>query len=285
MASKSKQRRAAKGEAAPSRRSAPADSPETAVDQNRPSVWRENFSSIVVTAILFLFFTTFTAQAFEIPSESMEDTLLIGDRPFADNVVFAPPTKWLGPLLPYSEIRRGDIIIFLHPKDPDRKHMVKRVIGLPGDRLKIVNRNVMINGHLLVEGYKLHKMGTIEPYRDNFPDAYPRELLEPDKYPQYTPWADDLPKHVDKDGWLVIPPGQYFGMGDNRDWSLDSRYWGFIPREHILGRALVIYWSVDFKRDEIAKDGPAMHIVHLLMALPFRTRWHRLFLTFPNPNG
>jgi signal peptidase I len=274
MASKSKQRKAAKA----------AEAETVAVDQKRPSVWRENFSSIVVTAVLFLFFTTFTAQAFEIPSESMEDTLLIGDRPFADNVSFAPATKWLGPLLPYQQIRRGDIIIFLHPKDPDRKHMVKRVIGLPGDRLKIVNRNVMINGHFLVEGYKIHKMGTIEPYRDNFPDAYPREILVTS--PQYTSWADDeLPNHIDKDGWLVVPPGHYFGMGDNRDWSLDSRYWGFIPRENILGRALVIYWSVDFKRDEIEKDSPAMHIVHLLMALPFRTRWKRLFLTFPNPNG
>ena|ERR1039458_1613819 len=270
MALKSKQRKAAKA----------AEAETVAATQNRPSVWRENFSSIVVTAVLFLFFTTFTAQAFEIPSESMEDTLLIGDRPFADNVAFAPATKWLGPLLPYSEIRRGDIIIFLHPQDADRKHMVKRVIGLPGDRIKIVNRNVMINGYFLSEGYKVHKMGTIEPYRDNFPDRYPIEAL-----PQYREWAEEMPKHIDKDGWLVVPPGHYFGMGDNRDWSLDSRYWGFIPRENILGRALVIYWSVDFKRDEIEKDGPAMHIVHLLMALPFRTRWHRLFLTFPRPKG
>src|SRR5208282_3155667 len=124
MASKSRQRKAARAaEAAapapsrpPSGRSTPPDSPAAAtVDQNRPSAFRENFSSIVVTAVLFLFFTTFTAQAFEIPSESMEDTLLIGDRPFADNVVFAPPTKWLGPLLPYDTIRRGDIVIFLHP--------------------------------------------------------------------------------------------------------------------------------------------------------------------------
>src|ERR1022692_2730166 len=106
MASKSKQRKAAK-----------AVEEAAAADPKKISVWRENFSSIVVTAVLFLFFTTFTAQAFEIPSESMEDTLLIGDRPFADNVAFAPATKWLGPLLPYSEIRRGDIIIFLHPAD------------------------------------------------------------------------------------------------------------------------------------------------------------------------
>jgi signal peptidase I len=283
MASKSKQRKAAK--AAEATAESPSKKNESsAPPSNQPGVWRENFSSIVVTAILFLFFTTFTAQAFEIPSISMEDTLLVGDRPFADNVVFAPRTKWLGPLLPYSEIRRGDIIIFLHPKDPDRKHMVKRVIGLPGDRIKIVNRNVMVNGHLLVEGYKVHKMGNIMEYRDNFPAVYPMDMLV--HSPQYRPWAEEeLPNAIDKDGWLVVPPGKYFGMGDNRDWSLDSRYWGFIPRENILGRALVIYWSVGFKSEEIENDGPAMHIVHLLMALPFKTRWNRLFLTFPRPNG
>src|SRR5579871_4977336 len=203
MASKSKQRKNGKEPEASAEQPRAKGAPESAATGGKPiSAWRENFASIVVTAILFLFFTTFTAQAFEIPSESMEDTLLIGDRPFADNVVFAPATKWLGPLLPYSEIRRGDIIIFLHPADLDRKHMVKRVIGLPGDRIKIVNRNVMINGHFIDEGYKVHKTGTIEPYRDNFPG--------PPSMQVYEQWAEEMPKHVNANGELVVPPDHYF---------------------------------------------------------------------------
>src|SRR5258708_32114186 len=107
--------------------------------ENPPSAFRENFASIVGTAILALFCTTFTAQAFEIPSESMEDTLLIGDRPFVNKVSFAPRTSWLGPLVPYEEIRRGDIIIFLHPAEATRQHLVKLAIGLTDDRLKSIN--------------------------------------------------------------------------------------------------------------------------------------------------
>src|SRR5713101_3873959 len=96
--------------------------------KGKPSAFRENFASLVATAVLALFFTTFVAQAFEIPSESMEDTLLVGDRPFVEKIAFAPRTSWLGPLLPYGEIHRGDIIVFKHPAQPDRIHMVKRVI-------------------------------------------------------------------------------------------------------------------------------------------------------------
>lgn len=246
---------------------------------NRPGPLRENFASLVATAVLALFFTTFLAQAFEIPSESMEDTLLVGDRPFVNKLAFAPSSSFIGPLLPYEDIRRGDIIIFKHPGQPDRIHMVKRAIGLPGDRLKIVNRQVMINGHLLDEGYKVHKMGTIEEYRDNFP-APPIGQVYPE-------WRDEMPKHVDKDGWLVIPPGHYFAMGDNRDYSLDSRYWGFVPRENILGRPLVLYWSMDLTRVDYPANPTmgerAVNFIGMIVNLPRKTRWKRLFRTFPRP--
>ena len=239
----------------------------------KTSLLRENFSSIVVTAILALFFVTFTAQAFEIPSVSMEDTLLVGDRPFVNRVSFAPRTSWLGPLIPYEEIRRGDIIVFLHPAEADRKHLVKRAIGLPGDRLKIVNRQVFINGHPLDEGYKVHKEGSIEPYRDNFPAPPPMAVP--------AEWRYEMPKHIDKDGWLVVPPGHYFAMGDNRDKSYDSRYWGFVPRENILGRPLGLVWSRNFSDEDYLNLGPIERFVKLASDFRNKTRWNRLFLTFP----
>lgn len=243
----------------------------------KTSLFRENFSSIIVTAILALFFVTFTAQAFEIPTESMEDTLLIGDRPFVNRVSFAPRTGWLGPLMPYEEIRRGDIIIFMHPAEADRKHLVKRAIGLPGDRLKIVNRQVFINGHPLDEGYKVHKNGYAEPYGANFPALSPPMGIPAE-------WRDELPKHIDKDGWLVVPPGRYFAMGDNRDNSYDSRYWGFVPRENILGRPLGLVWSLNFSAEDYLRKGAIKRFAMLLSDPRHRTRWDRLFLTFPRPN-
>jgi signal peptidase I len=247
----------------------------------KPSQFRENFSSIVVTAILALFFVTFTAQAFEIPSPSMEYTLMIGDRPFVNRVSFAPPTKWLGPLIPYEEIRRGDIIIFNHPAQADRKHMVKRAIGLPGDRLRIVNRQVFINGHPLDEGYKVHKEVMADPYGANFPSLPPPSAGIP---AEWAKWRDELPKHIDKDGWLVIPPGNYFGMGDNRDNSWDSRYWGFIPRENILGRPLGLVWSLNFTAEDYQKMSALERFTKLVGDPRHRTRWSRLFLTFPRAN-
>ena len=242
----------------------------------KTSLFRENFSSIVVTAILALFFVTFTAQAFEIPSESMEDTLLCGDRPFVNRVSFAPRTGWLGSLLPYEELHRGDIIVFLHPAEADRKHLVKRAIGMPGDRLKIVNRQLFINGHAIDEGYTVHKEGLIRPYRDNFPGPAGAEVP--------AEWRDEMPKHVDKDGWLVVPPGNYFAMGDNRDNSYDSRYWGFVPRENILGRPLGLIWSLNFSCDEYKNMGAIERFVKLVGAPRHRTRWDRLFLIFPRSN-
>jgi signal peptidase I len=244
-----------------------------------PGAFRENFASLIATAVLALFFTTFLAQAFEIPSESMEDTLLVGDRPFVNKLSFAPPSNWLKPLLPYEDIHRGDIIIFKHPAEPGRIHMVKRAIGLPGDRLKIVNRQVFINGRMLDEGYKVHKIGTIEDYRDNFPG--------PPEGQVYPEWREEMPKHVNAAGELVIPPGHYFAMGDNRDESLDSRYWGFVPRENILGRPLVLYWSMDLTREDYQATGlgeRATSFVSMLINLPRKTRWNRLFRTFPRVN-
>ncbi len=238
--------------------------------------FRENVAALIATAVLALFFTTFLAQAFEIPSESMEDTLLVGDRPFVNKVAFAPATSWLKPLMPYEEIHRGDIIIFNHPAEPGRIHMVKRAIGLPGDRIKIVARQVFVNGRMLDEGYKVHKQGTIEDYRDNFPGPPYGQV--------YREWRAEMPKHVNSNGELVVPAGCYFAMGDNRDYSLDSRYWGFVPRENILGRPLLLFWSIDLTREDYMATSLSDHLtnfVNIITHLPRKTRWNRLFRTFP----
>jgi len=211
--------------------------PAPAAPRRRPA-FRENLLSLFSSAILALFFFVFVAQAVEIPTGSMEDTLLVGDRPFVDRVAFAPKTPWLGPLLPYRDIQSGDLVVFKHPTQADRIYLVKRVIGMPFDRVRIVNRQVIINGHLLDEGYKVHEEPGVDVFRDNF-QAPAVEAV-------YPAWREELPKHI-QDGWLVVPPGHYFVMGDNRDRSLDSRYWGFVPRANIVGRPWALLWSFDLK--------------------------------------
>ena len=236
----------------------------------RRTAFRENLLSLFSTAVLALFFFAFVAQAFEIPTGSMEDTLLVGDRPFVDRVAFAPRTSWLGPLLPYQEIRSGDLVVFKHPAQPDRIHLVKRVIGRPGDRLRIVNRQLIVNGHLKDEGYKVHKDGRVEDFRDNFPSQAPEAV--------YPAWREEMPKNV-RDGWLVVPPGHYFVMGDNRDNSLDSRYWGFVPRENILGRPWALLWSLDLEPQDFQRTGldRVAGALKTVATLPLKTRWRRLF--------
>ena len=233
------------------------------------STLREYFESIVVTVILALYGTTFAIQAFKIPSSSMEDTLLIGDHLMVDKLAYAPPDRWLGPLLPYQQVQRRDIVVFKFPVDPS-KHYVKRIVGVPGDRLRMVNQQLYINGHLADEGYKVHKDGKV--YRGNFPDSPPRSV--------YPDWAQALPWHVE-DGWLVVPPGHYFAMGDNRDRSEDSRFWGFVPRRNILGKPVLIYWSLestsaDYRHRSLWKR--VVGILKTLVLFPFKTRWGRMFL-------
>lgn len=238
------------------------------------SAAREYFESLVVTVILALFGTTFLMQAFKIPSSSMEDTLLIGDYLMVNKLAYAPATSWLGPLLPYRQIHRGDIVVFRYPINPGT-HFVKRVIGLPGDRLRIAGRQVIVNGHLLAEGYKVHKIGTVEDYRDHFPAA--------PLGPVFQQWAGELSRHV-KEGWLVVPEGYYFVMGDNRDFSSDSRYWGFVPRENILGKPLVIYWSLDSTSRDYQITGLADRLksmFEVLIRFPSKTRWDRMFRIIP----
>ncbi len=221
-----------------------------------------------VTIILLLFGTTTLVQAFVIPTGSMEDTLLIGDHLLVDKLAFAPPGPVTRHLLPYQEVTRGDIIVFRYPMDI-RQTFVKRVMGVPGDHLKLVNKEVFLNGHKLSEPYVVHKTEYIDSYRDNFPS-------EPNVHVSDAA-QEMLEKHV-SNGEVVVPPGRYFAMGDNRDSSLDSRYWGFVPRENIIGKPLIIYWSYDAPTEALANPSIGLdHIIDLAGHFFTKTRWARTF--------
>jgi signal peptidase I len=222
-----------------------------------------------ITILLLLFLTTTLVQAYVIPTGSMEDTLLIGDHLLVDKMAFAPTGVVSKHLLPYSDVKRGDIIVFRYPVDITMT-FVKRAMGIPGDRIRIVNKQVYRNGVKLDEPYKVHKSDQIDPYRDNFPSE-PNSMVYPGA-------MDMLQNHV-VNGEVVVPPGTIFAMGDNRDSSLDSRYWGFVPRENIIGKPLIIYWSYDAPTDQL--QDPAIGLEHLKdLGLNFfsKTRWRRTFM-------
>ena len=226
----------------------------------------QSISTLLVTG---LFIITFCLQAFEIPSSSMENTLLIGDHVFVDRVVLAPKTNWMK-LIPSRTPRHGDIIVFLHPATPGM-YVVKRVIGVPGDRIHLQDGVVYRNGEKLNEPYVIRN-GSYSPYRDQFP------AIPPDQDQLSAEWQLTLPSHI-QNGELVVPPGEYFGMGDNRDVSLDSRYWGFIPQENIIGRPMFIYWSFETPAGQYEKTDWSDRIVFLFkIVIHFfdQTRWSRM---------
>jgi len=231
--------------------------------------------SLLITILLALFGTTFILQAYKIPSQSMEPTLLVGDHLLVNKFIFGGTGAWYEKFLPYRPIRRGDIIVFKFPFD-DHPHYVKRVIGLPGDRVRIVNQHVFINGSLLNEPYVVHDPSQADPFGDYFPpagDDFSRgnRNLRPE-------WADRIMDYV-HNAALVIPPDHYFVMGDNRDRSSDSRYWGFVDRSAVIGRPMLIYWSVDATAEDY-NDRSLLGTIHGLedglIHLNSRTRWHRM---------
>ena len=211
-------------------------SPEPAT--YRKSTAREYFESICVAVILALFVRTFIVQAFKIPTGSMENNLLIGDHLLVNKFVFAPTmTRLEGAVLPIDPIRRSDIVVFKYPEEPERD-FIKRVIGLPGETIELRKKRVYINGTLLDEPY-VHYL--VPPDED--------EGGEFDVRVRYGP--------------VTVPPGHYFMMGDNRDNSQDSRYWGFLPQEYVKGRALFVYFSF----------GEASGLSSLVTGV----RWNRIF--------
>jgi signal peptidase I len=241
--------------------------------ERKQSTAREYIDSLLVTVILALFGTTFLLQAFKIPSSSMERTLLVGDHLLVNKFVFADVSGNDWPLLPYRPVRRGDIIVFKYPFPP-YPHFVKRVVGMPGDRLKIAERRVYINGELLKEPYAVYQR---PPVPGSFTDNFPPPL----EYFPYSPmeeeWQEQLARWIRGDE-LLIPPEKYFVMGDNRDNSQDSRYWGFVDRKNIIGRPLIIYWSFNSQPQWSHFDNevsPTAATWDNLTHFFSRTRWNR----------
>ncbi len=220
-----------------------------------------------VTIILLLFATTSLVQAFVIPSASMESSLLIGDHVLVDKLTYAPPGAVSSRLLPYRDVRRGDIIVFRYPMDI-KEDYVKRAIGIPGDHIRLVDKQLILNGHAVNEPYVQHIFPYINQYRDNFPAAPPEPGV-------MQPAIDMLTKDV-VNGELVVPPGCVFAMGDNRDDSLDSRYWGFVPRRNIEGTPLVIYWSFEAPTADLTNGNIGIdHIMDIVTHFFTKTRWSR----------
>ncbi len=225
-----------------------------------------------VTIVLLLFATTTLVQAFVIPSASMEDTLLIGDHVLVDKLAFAPPDGAVRHLLPYREPRRGDVIVFRYPLDIGNDY-VKRAIGIPGDHIHFVNQQLILNGKAVNEPYVKHSAAYPNMYRDNFPR---RDPMVAD--PEILPRALDMLERYARDGELVVPTGFIFAMGDNRDNSADSRYWGLVPRENVVGTPVIIYWSYDASTQDLTNGNIGIdHIIDVVIHFPTKTRWKRTF--------
>jgi signal peptidase I len=223
----------------------------------KKSVLREYFESIVIAVILALFVRTWVVQAFKIPTGSMENNLLIGDHLLVNKFIFGPTPLAIGrAVLPVRAIRRGDIIVFKYPDEPERD-FIKRVIGLPGETIELRNKKVYIDGKPLDEPY----VHFLTP-----PSSEDQEVTSYDVREKFGP--------------KTVPVDQYFVMGDNRDNSQDSRYWGFLPRSYVKGKALVIYWSYESGREDYLDEGFVASLKRFGSVITHfftKTRWERLF--------
>ena len=222
----------------------------------RKSTIREYAESIVIAVILALFVRTWVVQAFKIPTGSMENNLLIGDHLLVNKFVFGPTASSIDrAFLPIRDIRRRDVIVFKYPDEPERD-FIKRVIGLPGETVELRAKKVYIDGQPLDEPY----VHFLEPASES------QEITSYDVRERYGP--------------VKVPEGQYFVMGDNRDNSQDSRYWGFLPAHYVKGRALMIYWSYESGREDYLDEGVGATAKRLLSVVTHfftKTRWERLF--------
>jgi len=259
------------------------DQPNPAPSQPQETL-PETIAGYCTILVVLLFILTFLGQNFEIPSGSMRNALLVGDHLIVDRITLAPPTSWM-PLVHYREPKRGDIVVFLKPvADPDPvdgsptyPFLVKRLVGLPGDRIHLHNGIVILNGVAQsppVDGKQAPSNPGEEEFLDEFPSVPPDP--EPGNFIT-TAWTVDISHHI-VDGELVVPPGNYFMMGDNRHNSADSRFWGFVPRENIVGRPLLNYWSFETPDDQEGKTGIGNNLAwmgHVALHFFTDTRWKR----------
>jgi len=229
-----------------------------------------SLQSLAGTIVIAVFVITFVVQAFQIPSESMEKTLLIGDYLLVDKAHYGH-SRWWSWLLPYRPIRRQDIIVFRYPVNP-RQHFVKRVVAVPGDHVRLVNKHVYVNGLRQDDDYATFNWAWRDRFRDNFPDGgfYGDRIS--------AKWFLQAQRLMD-DGELIVPEGSYFVLGDNRDDSYDSRYWGFVPQENVVGRPLLIYWSMDRTETAMASEQRSDKLSNLTVSVTqvlSGLRWHRM---------
>jgi signal peptidase I len=230
----------------------------------------EAFASLLQTIVVALFLLTFILEPYLIPSESMEHTLLVGDFLLVNKQVYSSADKLSRLLLPYRDVSRGDIIVFHHPRPP---FLVKRVVGVPGDRLRIEDGRVLVNGQVQDEPYAVFEPAASNPFRDDFPATV---YTDPEVDPL---WWRQM-QNLTRNGELVVPPGEYFVLGDNRNHSLDSRFWGFVPRSQIVARPLVIYFSLvrpSTTDVQQAADDRLGHDRELPAKLTGFARWKRIF--------
>jgi signal peptidase I len=235
-------------------------------------------ASLLQTIVVALFVLTFLLQPFLIPSESMERTLLVGDFLLFNKQIYAPAGRVGGWLLPYRSVQRGDIIVFHHSQPP---MLIKRVVGIPGDKLRVSGGRVILNGVTLDEPYAALDLALPNPAIDNFPAAI---YTDPEIDPE---WWREM-QSLTRNGELVVPPGEYFVLGDNRNNSKDSRFWGFVPSSAIVARPLVIYFSLsrpsstDVQQIAQISSQPGVddrlgHEPDLAERLAEFARWRRIF--------
>lgn len=231
---------------------------------------RHSITEWVLTFLTALWLSSSLAWPFVVPTGSMESSILVGDHIFVDKLSYSPSGPFSSRLLPYTDVRRGDIIVFRFPPNISENY-VKRVIGVPGDRVRLRDRQLYLNGRAIDEPYKQHIDASPDNYRDNFPAAPATRSL----YPQAERM---LAEHV-RDGELVVPPGHYFAMGDNRDNSVDSRYFGLVPRENINGKPWLVYWSFESSHPEgLQQAFNTDHLKDVVLGFFTRTRWKRTFM-------
>jgi signal peptidase I len=260
---------------------APSQKPVAAASDQAPSETPfEAIASICSVLVIGLFILTILGQNFAIPSGSMKNTLLVGDHLFVDRITLAPPGF---PLVHYREPQRNDVVVFHKPvlsANGEYMILVKRLIGVPGDRIHLRNGIVFINGVAQDPPYAT----PIAPedhrdFLDEFPSVPPTETEGDPNLGTPEAWAVDFPNHIEN-GDLVVPPGMYFMMGDNRHNSLDSRYWGFVPRQNLIGRPVFNYWSFKTPDDQMYKTNPGDQIAwmaHVVLHFFTDTRWARTF--------